>query len=407
MSITQLTSRHRTLWLLALGAAAVALFSVLVPLQTASYGTPLPVAMLLGAGLCAAPLVSLTHPRTSVVVFCVAAVALPLVVSPDRDPAWPWPWSVAAMIAFAVFLLTITVVHGWRLGLVTWTVGNLGALCAPLVFPDPLTTAGATANLIVTASISATALLVGSLVAGRIRVGDALNRSLELTALEQSRRELVEERTRIARELHDVVAHGMSVIQVQASTARYRIPDLPAGAASEFDDIASAARSSLAEMRRLLGVLRTEDQVAELAPQQGIADIPALVDSVRRAGVEVAMSLSPPPVDAPASLQITAYRIIQEALSNAVRHAPGSPVEVELRASDTDVTIRVHNGRADGPPDAAAITTERPPVPGHGLRGMKERVALLAGTLVAGPDPAGGWTVTAVLPWAHTAGEPE
>ncbi len=139
----------------------------------------------------------------------------------------------------------------------------------------------------------------------------------------------------------------MSVIQVQASTAKYRIPALNDAATAEFDDIAATARGSLAEMRRMLGVLRTEDQTAELAPQQGIDDIPALVDTIRRAGVEVGLVLEGGEAAAAAtpSVQIAAFRIVQEALSNAVRHAPGARIAVQLRAEARSIRIRVHNGR--------------------------------------------------------------
>jgi len=391
--------RRRAVWLVLLAVLAVTLFSVLVPLQAVSYGTPLPFAMLAGAGVSAAPLIAAAYPRSAILVFCPSAFILALAVSADRDQAWPWPWSVPATIALSVLVVVVTVVRGWRTGLVPWAVSNLASLVVLLILPDAVSVAAATANLITTASISAAALLVGVLLAGRIRVGEELTKSLELAAVEQSRRMLVEERTRIARELHDVVAHSMSVIQVQASTARYRIGGLAPDAAAEFDDIAATARGSLAEMRRLLGVLRTDDHEQELVPQQGIGDIPALVESVRRAGVEVGLSLDPPPGDAPPSAQITAFRIVQEALSNAVRHAPGSAVQVELGRRDGALQIRVHNGAGASPGAATA-----PSDGGHGLLGMQERVALLAGTLMTGPDPAGGWTVTAVLPWAG-AGE--
>ena len=342
----------RTLWLIALGVAAVALFSVLVPLQSVFYGTAVPLAMLLGAGMTAAPMLAVVYPRSAIAIFSVTAIALPLSVSPDRDPAWPWPWAVPTMIAFTALVL------------------------------------------VVTASLTAAALLVGVLLAARIRVGEELSRSRELAEWEQSRRALVEERTRIARELHDVVAHGMSVIQVQASTARYRIPELAPEAAEEFDSIAAAARGSLTEMRRLLGVLRTDDQSQELAPQQGIADITSLVESVRRAGVHIDLDLSTSAADAPPAVQITAFRIVQEALSNAVRHASGARVDVSVQADDATVLVRVHD---DGARDADSA----PPASGggHGIRGMRERVALLDGTLMLGPAAGGGWTVTAVLPF--------
>ncbi|UIN30575.1 sensor histidine kinase [Microbacterium binotii] len=386
-------TRSQILGLVALAVTGVALFSVLVPLHAVFYGTPLPLAMLLGAGVCAAPWISLTRPRTAIVVFGVTAFVLPLVVSVPHDGAWPWPWSVPAMIAFVVFVLVITTLHGWRLGRWPWAVGNLGSLVAPLIITDAAP--AATANLIVTASISTAVLLIGVLLAGRIRLNEQLTRERELTASEQSRRMLVEERTRIARELHDVLAHSMSVIQVQASTARYRLADLSDETVQEFDDIAASARASLGEMRRLLGVLRTEEQTPELAPQQGMADIPDLVDSVRRAGVQVGLSLAVMTTPPPAGVQIAVYRIVQEALSNAVRHAPGAALEVRVEARDGQVTIRVHNTAS---PEQAVDASSA----GHGLRGIRERVALLGGTVTVGTDPAGGWTVAATLP---TAGE--
>ncbi|MGV2983906.1 sensor histidine kinase, partial [Microbacterium sp. AGC85] len=163
------------------------------------------------------------------------------------------------------------------------------------------------------------------------------------------------------------------------------------------DDRAATARSSLTEMRRLLGVLRTEDQSAELAPQKGIEDIPALVDSIRRAGVDVGLELVTADVTtAPAGVQIAAFRIVQEALSNAVRHAPGSRVSVSVRTDDTAIRLRVHNTAATG---EASVSPGSVASGGHGLRGMRERVALVDGTLEAGPDADGGWTVAAALPW--------
>lgn len=380
---------------MALAVACFALLSVIASLQATLYGTMVPLAILLAAGVCAAPLVALTHPRIALIIFCASAFALPLSASPDRDAAWPWPWSVAAQIVFVLFVFILSAAHGWRLAAIAWAIGNAGALIALTITPGTVTPGAASANLTVTLSITAAAVGIGVLVAGRIRVGEELTRSRELTAAEQSRRLLVEERTRIARELHDVVAHGMSVIQVQASTARYRIADLAPEATAEFDDIAASARGSLAEMRRLLGVLRTDDQTQELAPQQGIYDIPALVGSIRRAGVAVTLSLDAPPLDASAAVQVTAFRIAQEALSNAARHAPGAEIDVTVRSTANELTVRVHNeGVGDAAPTATADA-------GHGLRGMRERVALLAGTLMVGPDPDGGWTVTAVLPWAE------
>ncbi|MGM7696651.1 sensor histidine kinase [Microbacterium sp. A84] len=384
---------RRTIAVIILAAVMVVLFSIIVPIHTGLYGTYVPLAFLLGAAICAAPLVALTHPRTGIALFCVPTFLLPLFVAADRDPFWPWPWSVPALLAFVVFVAVVTYQHGWRLGLVPLLISLAGSLIAPLQFPQAATANSVTADLIVTASVTGVAYLLAVLLAGRVRLGEELDREREVSAGEQSRRLMVEERTRIARELHDVVAHSMSVIQVQASTARYRMPNLPADAIAEFDDLAATARGSLTEMRRLLGVLRTEDQSAELAPQQGIEDIPALVDSIRRAGVDVGLELVAAHVAAaPAGVQIAAFRIVQESLSNAVRHSPGSSISVRVHMDDVTVRLRVHNTTSTG--DAPTQSS------GHGLRGMQERVALVNGSLEAGPDADGGWTVNAVLPWA-------
>jgi len=388
---------RRTGVLVAVGAVCLALFSILVPLQTVLYGTPLPLAFILGAAMCAAPLLAISHPRWAIAMFCVAAFTLPLLATSELATTAPWPWSVPALLAFALFVGVVTFVHGARLGAFSLILGALLALTAPLLRPEIVATAptagSATADLIVTGSVATATYLVAILIAGRVRVSAELVREREHSALEESRRALVEERTRIARELHDVIAHSMSVIQVQASTARYRLPEIGEAEASEFESIAATARSSLTEMRRMLGVLRTEDQAAELTPQQGLADIPALVDSIRRAGVMVGLEITGSVADAPQTVQIAAFRIVQEALSNAVRHASGAAVTLRVQAGAEAIVIRIRNARPSSTPAAA-------PSGGYGLRGMRERVELLGGTFTAGPTSEGGWEVTASLPTA-------
>lgn len=394
---------RRTAALAILGAVTVALFATLVPLQTTLAGTPLALSFILGAAVCAAPFLSLARPRTAIAVFCSAALLLPLTVDAALATSAPWPWSVPALLAFVLFVGAVTFRHGARLGALALIIGVIASLVAPLLRPDMVATPGssgsATADLIVTASVSVATYLIAALAAGRLRLGAELTREREHSALEESRRALVEERTRIARELHDVVAHSMSVIQVQASTARYRLPELGDVAVAEFDDIAATARISLAEMRRMLGVLRTEDQTAELAPQHGIDDIPHLVDSIRRAGVDVGLVIEGghAAAGADAAVQIAAYRIIQEALSNAVRHSPGARVSVRVHADAAAIRIRVHN--------AAPSESPSDPTGGYGLRGMRERAEILGGSLRAGPDHDGAWTVDAFLPSAAVPAE--
>jgi signal transduction histidine kinase len=408
MDRTPQGSSRRTAALVSLGAVVVVLFVVLVPIQSGLYGTALPVVFLLAAPLCGAVLLAIPYPRIGIAVFCGAAFALPLVASPDRDLIWPWPWSVPALIAFAVFVGVVTYVHGWLLGLVPLLVGSAGSLLAPVLVPDADGSAAA-ADLIVATAVAGVSYLVALLMVGRARLGEELTREREVSSTEQSRRMLVEERTRIARELHDVVAHSMSVIQVQASTARYRVPGLAGDAVAEFEDIAATARGSLVEMRRLLGVLRTEDQVAELAPQQGIADVPALVESLRRVGAEISLELKGGDSGVvPPAVQIASFRIVQEALSNAVRHSPDAPIAVEVCVDDSAVHLWISN-RATTTADSTASIPVNDAVtaraggpagarPGHGLQGMRERAELLDGTLQAAPDGHGGWLVVAVLP---------
>jgi signal transduction histidine kinase len=207
---------------------------------------------------------------------------------------------------------------------------------------------------------------------------------------QRERGAVLAERTRIAREMHDVVAHHMSLIAVRAETAPYRLGGLSEPAREEFGQISAVARESLVEMRRLLGVLRSEGQEALVAPQPGIADLGELVERARQAGAAVRLMLPEGAVGASPAVELTAYRIVQEALSNVARHAPGVPATVRLGTDGGELTVVVHN---DAPPQ---------PVPdhgaGHGLIGMRERAVSVGGQLSAGRDPGGGFEVRAVLP---------
>ncbi|MFF7292721.1 sensor histidine kinase [Microbacterium sp. NPDC008134] len=389
--------RRRTLAAIGLWTVTISLYAVFVPIHAALYGTPPALAFLLGAAVCGAVPLSIDHPRMAIVLFCAATFVVPLVTDGALAATAPWPWSVPSTIALVVVTGLVTGIHGARWGALPLGIGLAASLTAALLRPDIIETANvgatATADLIVTASVGVAALLLALLIASRLRIGAELTREREHSALEESRRALVEERTRIARELHDVIAHSMSVIQVQASTARYRLPTIDDTAAAEFDDIAATARTSLSEMRRMLGVLRTEDQTIELAPQSGIDDIPALVETIRRAGVDAGLSLvgMDAAASAPAAVQIAAYRIVQESLSNAVRHASGNAVTVQLQADAATLRIRVRNS---APAEARDRGT------GHGLRGMRERTEVLGGSLTAGQTPDGAWLVEAALPLA-------
>jgi signal transduction histidine kinase len=201
------------------------------------------------------------------------------------------------------------------------------------------------------------------------------------------------ERARIARELHDVVAHHISMIAVQAETARLTTPGLPAAGAQRLLEIGDTARAGLTEMRRLLGVLREDARTdaADRQPQPGLQQLNDLLDDARdTSGAGTRLIVSGPPVTLDPGVELAAYRIIQEALTNARRHAPGVAVDVELHYTDDALRLRIRDN-GPGPHPAA-------PADGHGLPGMRERAAAVGGKLRTGPAAIGGFLVEATLP---------
>jgi signal transduction histidine kinase len=272
----------------------------------------------------------------------------------------------------------------WALTLIPWWLW---------IGPGPSRWPGSAAATIL---FTATAIAVDSL-SSRWRAQRTLAAQNKRIELEQARGAVLRERTRIARELHDVVAHHMSLIAVRTETAPYRLSGLPGPVRAEFQALSGEARAALADMRRLLGVLR-DDQPAALAPQPQLSELPMLIDAARRAGVLVELSVPTGLDQVPAGVGVCAYRIVQESLSNASRHAPGSAVTVSVDQEASTMLLRVANG--PGGPAGVPGGGRRP---GHGLVGMRERVALLGGSLSAGPAPDGGFVVSAVLPFGETA----
>jgi signal transduction histidine kinase len=209
----------------------------------------------------------------------------------------------------------------------------------------------------------------------------------ERTAAQRARQAVGEERLRIARELHDVVAHSMSLIAVQAGIGNHVAEQRPAAAREALRVIEATSRSSLTEMRHLLGVLRSETDGPALAPAPGPAGIPALVEHTRSAGVTVTTSLDDL-TGLPDGVGLSVYRIVQEALTNVVRHAVPARCAVTIAVTSQTVRVEVTNDGRHTEPGPG----------GHGLIGMRERVAVYGGTFEAGPRPGGGWHVDAVLP---------
>ncbi|GII32390.1 two-component sensor histidine kinase [Planotetraspora mira] len=221
----------------------------------------------------------------------------------------------------------------------------------------------------------------------------------------EARRAVTAERARIARELHDVVAHHVSMMVVQAEAGPVAAEHDARGSVRAFDTIAETGRRALVEMRRLLSVLREETDGPEpaLVPQPGVAELPDLVEQVRQAGLPATLDIEGEPVPLYAGVDLSAYRIVQEALTNAVKHAGKVPVRVHLRYSGQELRIEVRDdGHAAGA--ARAGRDDGGPNGGNGLIGMRERAHLFGGELTAGPDPEGGFTVRARLPLESTRG---
>jgi signal transduction histidine kinase len=307
-----------------------------------------------------------------------------------------WPWFP---VQVPILLLVFCVAGIRQPRLVLWWMWGLTLLAwwlwSGTYQPDPL------AHLLGTVAFTAAAIAVDS-VSSRRRAELTATALAARTELNEAQLTVLEERTRIARELHDVVAHHMSLIAVRAETAPYRLTGLPEPVRAEFLALSAAAREALVDMRRLLGVLRHEDQ-AGLAPQPQLADLPVLVESARLAGVAVELSAPVPLATVPPAVGVCAYRIVQESLSNAGQHAPGAPVTVSVGHDARAVTLRVVNGPRGQ--NGLSLTGPRPQAPrsGHGLAGMRERVALLGGSLTAGPAADGGFVVAAVLPLSAAA----
>lgn len=245
-------------------------------------------------------------------------------------------------------------------------------------------------------------LLFGVIVIGGpwslgVALRHALDRNAELAieaerARAEGERAVGAERARIARELHDVLAHSLSVMVVQASLAEDLIPRDPAAAGGAVREVQRSGRAALGETGRLLHLIRDRDDALGMSPQHVVSDIPALVQDYARAGLEVDLVLGPGLGEPSLGVGLSAYRIVQEALTNALTHAPGSRVSVRVERRDEDLAIEVRNGSGSETAGRAAGRG------GHGLAGVRERVLLFGGTLHAAPTGDGGFVLAATLP---------
>lgn len=334
------------------------------------------------------------------------------VLGTDAIGPGPWPMTSSGIFVYLVVQFALSrdcrvwvAIGAWfgylAAGLGSLWALNAGTLDVDVLGPNPFVpvpaerTAASLAgeNLGVMAVFGVLVFVVGLSVRiwrqGRARVAE----EEKVATAERGRRRMLEERTRIARELHDIVAHHMSVITVQSSTAEYRIDGLSDAARQEFRSISEQARASLAEMRRLLAVLRKEDQERLHDPMPGPEGLAGLTEAVDRSGTPTTLTVVDLPEDLPETVGLTVYRVVQEALSNVVRHAAGAATEVEARREDGSLVVTVVNAAR---PDGGAPSV--PDGSGLGLVGMRERVVIAGGELEAGPTEEGGFRVRAELP---------
>ncbi|MGV9409459.1 sensor histidine kinase [Nocardia sp. NPDC003693] len=297
---------------------------------------------------------------------------------------WVDPMFNSHLVVLALIALRVTP----RVAAGYWCAALVLALGLALAIRPPDAVAGS----IELAVLAGLALIAGSASRGLVEARRTLRSQRDVVDRERERGALLEERARIARELHDVVAHHMSVIAIQAEAARVRDPGAVPETLAGLDMIRESAVTALGDMRRILGVLRSGD--TGLLPQPTLADAGALVDSVRAAGTPVDWELTGDPAALPPGLGLSSYRIVQEAASNALRHAPGAPLRIAIDLGAERIRIRVDNEVRDtGAPGPGA---------GQGLLGMRERVTLLGGDFHAGPDGAGRFRVAVSLPIRET-----
>jgi signal transduction histidine kinase len=372
-----------------LAAIVVGIASLVVSttLSATIYGMPVAAAFPLALLQALAVPSALARPALAASASAVVVIAFALLQTHGGHA--PWPWAVATIITHATVIGLAGLLTRTRIALAAWAFAIAGTIVVAFLYPRG--TDEAAINIIIAGAISGVALGAGTVLREWRSIRGQLVRERASSAEEHARRVLAEEKTRLARELHDVVAHSMSIINVQASSAVYRHSDITPAVAQELDEIAAAARGAMSELRGLLSVLREEGMAQQLAPQPGFADIPELVQAAARSGVAISYRHSGDTDRViPDAVGLAAYRIAQEAMSNAIRHAPGSEITVACHCGESWLTVAVANTA----PSIRATVSEI----GHGLVGMRERAAAAGGSIDIGPTPSGGYAVTARLP---------
>jgi signal transduction histidine kinase len=290
----------------------------------------------------------------------------------------------AVLVAPMAALYAVAAASGVRRA-VTYGLGTLAVLGLASIAVNPLGPLGGA--VVILPFMTAIMVVAGIAVANR----RAYVESIRARADQDARRRIDEERLRIARELHDVVAHTMATINVQAGVAVHVLPTRPEAAADALQAIKTASKEGLRELRAILNVLRQADDADPTQPAPGTAQLETLVAGARRAGLETTLSVTGTPTPLSAAVDLAAYRIVQESLTNAIRHAGPAQASVWLSYGDDELRIDVADtgrGKPVGVSEGA----------GHGLVGMRERAAAVGGSVETGPSPGGGFRVAARLP---------
>lgn len=304
-----------------------------------------------------------------------------------------WPWAANSLAAHLVVLAVVAARSRPRTAVWMWLV--TGAYC---LFAEMFLGVGRSSDSVPLLFIAALVLLTVTVFQVRRQATREVTAQQTVTAQERSKRTLLEERTTIARELHDVVAHHMSVVAIQAEAAPYRVENPPPELEQAFLTIRENAVAALTELRRILGVVRAEDYEAPDAPQPTLADLDTLVGNVADAGLVVEKTVTGAVRELPQGVELSAYRIVQEALSNVLRHAPGAAAKVEVSYVLGGLGLRIANGPARG-------LVKPSPGAGHGITGMRERVTMLGGEMTAEATEDGGYEVTAFVPVSREEAE--
>ncbi|WP_442971973.1 sensor histidine kinase [Rhodococcus sp. P1Y] len=356
------------------------LYSIAWPTLQVTHDVPSPLMPIVSA-LAVFPFVLIrANPALGWAISAASAVVIP--VAFDRVPGYDYPWQVTHIIVLLALVLAVSLRCPVPIVGVTWVATVL------LFFGYTPGDDG------IGWGVGLTAIVVfGLLIRWLVLSRRELAKQEEVSELERARRTILEEKAKIARDLHDVVAHHMSLVVVQAQSARYRIDDVSPSAAAEFESIGATAREALNEIRGMLGVLRSDGVApAEDAPQPGAGDVHDLLENTLRAGVRLKWESAGSPDTVSAATGLALYRILQESLSNASRHAPDSEVRVRLQFGADITFLEVTNGRSRGVVPLASGTG------GHGVQGMRDRAAGASGWLDARQRPDGGFEVVARLP---------